>query len=152
MTNSTPTGEVFVWNGRVQDDYIFTVLPNPLILLNPNITIVGTHFNFQDPMSAANYVWLNCIGFYVMYQVRVGIVNLFSRAYSGYYPVDRVRDSNVPISARNIGNFFVFTVVDNTIERQNVFQAIASAITGVRSNEIRNLAALSSFTDTIPIN
>jgi hypothetical protein len=150
-TRSFTNSDIFIVNARIQDDYVYTVIVNPLVLLNRNITFESGHFNFSDPVAAGNFLWTMNIGYYVQFQQRIGITLLGPPRWGGYYPVDRVRDSNVPLSAKDFGNFFVFTVIDNTIERQNIFIALCTILAGVTFEEIRNVASLSDFSQPVPV-
>lgn len=151
VSTGGPGDRISIVNSRIADDYVFVATQNPFVIYNPNVLVQSVHATFATIEAAGNYLWLNSIGSYVSYQARSGLKSLRSLSYSGYFPIDRVRDSNVPVSARNVGNFFVYTVIDNSFERQNIFIAMCSIIASNSLLSLLNVSSLSSFGQAIPL-
>jgi len=145
-------GSVSLINSKIATDYSQSVVSNPNLILNPNITLQALNATFDNPNAAGNLLWANCIGYYAITIARVGRVLIRQPAYSGYFSVDKVNDPNVPPSGKDCASFFVYEPCDNNPQRRKTFQALAEIVGNLNGNiNILDIPALSNLGSSIPI-
>lgn len=150
LTNSG--GSVSFCNSKIAPDYAQSVVGNPNLTLNPNVTFQCLNATFTDTEAAGNLLWANAIGYFAIIQARVGRVYIRPPTFSGYFSFDPKVDTNVPNTGKGYPTFFVYEVVDNNPERRRTFQALANIVGNLNGNvRILDIPALSNLGNRTPI-